>query len=301
MPVAPRLTIIAAAITALALPTGASAKKAKDPSKLPAQWQHRFGVSSAKTDPDGDGLTNLTEFRAKTNPKRLDTDRDGIDDDAEDRDRDGLDNASEQRAGTDVAKRDSDRDGRPDAREDADRDGLPNGAEQATANDPADRDSDDDGIKDGKENAGQVVALTDGVLTLRLAATGKLVTAPVADDADVACDATDDYEADFEDDVSEDAGDDHSDGDGVEDEDADAADDEDEVVAAAAVIRGEDDGYSADEDEGELEDDLGEDELEFDDACADTVLAAGAWVHEAELDHRDAGLKFTTVELVEGA
>lgn len=306
MPVAPRLTLIAAAVTALALPAGASAKKVKDPHKLPAQWQHKFGVSSAKTDPDGDGLTNWTEFRAKTNPKRLDTDRDGLDDDAEDRDRDGLDNATEQRIESDPAKRDSNRDGRADPREDFDRDGLPNAAEQATANDPADRDTDGDGVKDGKENAGQVVAFADGILTLRLAATGKVVTAPLAEDASVDCGAVEDYEGDFEDDVADDASassndddeDAFEDEDGVDgDDDAEGSeDDEDTVVAAAAVIRGEDDGYTADLD-GEL-DDLGEDEADESD-CAVETLDAGTWVHEADLDRGDAGVEFLSVELVE--
>jgi hypothetical protein len=305
MPVASRLTIIAGAACALALPAAASAKKVHDPHRLPAHWQHRFHVSSATADHDGDGLSNWTEFRAHTSPKKLDTDHDGVDDDAEDRDRDGLDNASEQRAGTDPAKRDSDRDGLPDAREDADRDGLPNGAEEATANDPSDPDSDDDGIKDGQENAGQVVAFADGVLRLRLAATGKVLTAPVAGDASVECGATDDYEADFADGTSDDPADGTSDAedgaasdDSGDDQGQDGSDDEDEVVAMAAVIRSEDDGYAT-EDYGADVPDLEDSGDAEDDSCIAETLDKGAWVHEAELSSGDAGLQFDTVLLVE--
>ncbi|HEU4973811.1 MAG TPA: hypothetical protein VFT50_01880 [Baekduia sp.] len=262
-------------------------------------------MASAMADPDGDGLTNWTEYRAHTSPKQLDSDRDGIDDDAEDRDRDGLDNASEQRSGSDPARRDSDRDGRADAREDADGDGLPNGAEQATANDPADADSDDDGVADGAEGAGQVVSFAGGVLTLRLAATGELVTAPLADDAWIGCDGVADYEADFADGTSDDPADDE---DSDEEEDGVAGGSAapraahghgHRVVAMAAVIRGGDDGYSDDGEDLDLpyvDDDAGEPD---DGACGTDALVSGMWVHEAELGDAGAGRRFETVLLVD--
>ena len=43
------------------------------------RWTHTSGMSS-DADPDGDGLTNLAEFEAQTDPIRADTDGDGIDD-----------------------------------------------------------------------------------------------------------------------------------------------------------------------------------------------------------------------------
>src|ERR1044071_2037708 len=179
--------LCAIAVTALALPAAtASAKQSSSP-KLPAKFAKRYHVKSVVADPDRDGLTNLSESRAHTNPKKADSDRDGRKDGSEDRDGDKLDNATEQRAGPDPGKRDSNANGKPDGREDADRDGLRNLAEQRTGNDPRSADSDGDGIRDGRENAGQVVSFADGVLGLRLASTGKVVPAKLGDATNVAC------------------------------------------------------------------------------------------------------------------
>ena len=286
--------LCAIAVAAFALPATASAKKSSSP-KLPAKFQKRYHVKSAVADPDRDGLTNLTEYRAHTSPKKPDSDRDGTKDGSEDRDGDKLDNATEQRAGTNPNKRDSNHNGRPDGREDSDRDGLRNLAEQRTANDPGNADSDDDGIKDGRENAGQVVSFAGGVLGLRLAATGKVVTGNVGDATNVACNGTAGYKAAYGTGTPEDLADDQS----FDDEDEDTFDDED---------------FDASDDASASSDDSGDDEATASAAatlraagdegtgnpCIDEVMAPGAWVHEAELTTDDAGASvFDAVALVD--
>jgi hypothetical protein len=285
--------LCAIAVAALALPATASAKKSSA-SKLPAKFQKRYHVKSAVADPDRDGLTNFTEYRAHTSPKKADSDRDGRQDGAEDRDGDKLDNATEQRAGTNPSKRDSNHNGRPDAREDADHDGLRNLAEQRTANDPRNADTDDDGIRDGRENAGQVVSFASGVLALRLASTGKVVSGTIADASSVACDGTAGYKAAYgagstqdlaDDDAFADDDEDFGDDEDLDDEDGASASsddsDEDDAEASTASLRA-----AGDESTG--------------DPCFDEVLAPGAWVHEAELAAGDDGASvFDTVALVD--
>ncbi|HET6506742.1 MAG TPA: hypothetical protein VFG42_08125 [Baekduia sp.] len=283
MPLAPAPArvgaLCAVALCSLALPTGAFAKKSATP-KLPAKFQKRYHVKSALADPDHDGLTNYTEYRAHTNPKKADTDRDGIPDGSEDFDKDKLDNLTEQRAGTDPGKKDTNHNGRSDALEDADHDGLNNLAEQNTANDPGDPDSDDDGIKDGNENAGQIVSFSGaGVLRLRLASTGKVISAPVDESTSVDCATTDGYDGGADDDAADDVSDDSGDDD----------------ASAARVQRaddGDDDFVPADDS------DLTDDDASDDDGCADQ-LAAGAWVHESSLGKDDTGATvFDAVALV---
>jgi hypothetical protein len=288
--------LCAIAVAALAFPATASAAKASS-AKLPAKFQKRYQVKSAVADPDRDGLTNLTEYRAHTSPKKADSDRDGTKDGSEDRDRDKLDNATEQRAGTDPDKRDSNRNGRPDAREDADRDGLRNLAEQRTANDPRNADSDGDGVRDGRENAGQIVSLTGGALALRLASTGKVVTGAVGSATNVACNPTADYKAAY--------------GGGPAAQDP-AGDDEDEFDDEEDF--GDDEGFGDEDDASTSSDDSGDEEAAAStaslraaagdeatgDPCFDEVLAPGAWVHEAELSADEAGASvFDAVALVD--
>jgi hypothetical protein len=305
----------AVTLVALAIPASASAKKSASP-KLPAKFQQRYHVKSAVADPDHDGLTNLSEYRASTSPNRADTNHNGVTDGSEDRDGDKLDNATEQRAGTDPGKRDGDHDGRSDAREDADHDGLDNLAEQRTANDPGDPDSDDDGVKDGDEHAGQVVSFQDGTLALRLASTGKVVTADVDSDTSVECNATGDYEAGYDDtssggDTSSDDGtssddtspDDSGDDAGGDDTSAStssAGDGSDDPDATTASVRVADDSSDATSPDDATTSDDGTSDGGTGDPCFDEVLAAGAWVHEAELSTDDGGLAvFDAVALVD--
>jgi beta-glucanase (GH16 family) len=87
----------------------------RDHDRLPDRWEraHHLSISrpSAKGDPDRDHLRNLRELRLRTNPRRADTDRDGLRDGVEvhrfhtnprrpDSDRDGFTDRCEIRRGT---------------------------------------------------------------------------------------------------------------------------------------------------------------------------------------------------------
>jgi hypothetical protein len=108
------------------LPSSTAKSEAKfadrDHDRLPDRWEKRYHLSthspSAKGDPDRDRLSNLKEYRGRTNPRRKDTDRDGLTDRQElhrfhtnprraDTDGDGVHDGAEVRAGTNPHKRDT--------------------------------------------------------------------------------------------------------------------------------------------------------------------------------------------------
>jgi hypothetical protein len=146
-----RLALALALAAMLVLATSAAAK----PQKLPKGWAKKNHVSQAAQDTDGDGLSNWGEWRSGTDPRKRDTDRDGVRDGAEDRDRDALRNADELALGTDPRKKDSDH----------------------------------DGVRDGREEfqvAGRLAAVSTSALTLRLDS-GASVTAELTGDSVVGC------------------------------------------------------------------------------------------------------------------
>jgi hypothetical protein len=127
------------------------------------------GVRDGNEDSDRDGLPNLAEVRAHTSLRSADTDHDGVRDRDEDPDRDGLDNEDEWVSGTNPRVADTDHDGVGDADEDEDHDGLDNESETARGTDPRDSDSDHDGVDDDEEVGGIVASFdaASGLLTLR--------------------------------------------------------------------------------------------------------------------------------------
>ena len=266
-----------AALLSLAFPAASAAKGAdRDHDRMPDRWERKHkldaGANDAARDRDRDGLRNLAEYRAKTNPAKADSDRDGVLDSDEDRDRDRVDNANEDRERTSPAKRDTDRDGVRDGAEDADSDGLDNRGEDETGNDPIDSDSDDDGVRDGDEDAGRVESFVGGVLVVRLAG-GGTVSGRVDEDTEIECKTEADHES-------------------WDDEDAD-----DSRKSRALDVRGRA-RRDFDEDDEDWGDDLLED-YDDDESCGPEALVAGAIVHEAELELVDGGAVFSTIELVE--
>lgn len=106
-------------------------------------------------DPDQDGLTNLEEFNANSNPNQSDTDLDGLSDGEEvnlygsdptniDTDGDGMQDKWEVDNGLDLLDP-------GDALSDSDNDGLDNLTEFQLGADPNNVDSDSDGLTDGDE------------------------------------------------------------------------------------------------------------------------------------------------------
>ena len=102
-------------------------------------------------DRDGDGLTNEQEVALGTNPKRADSDRDGLSDGMEvhetgtnprdiDSDDDGLSDRQEASLGTEGVDADSDDDG------------VDDGEEIEDGTDPTDPDTDEDGVPDGEDD-----------------------------------------------------------------------------------------------------------------------------------------------------
>lgn len=130
---------------------------------------------------DSDGLTNVQEYKLRTNPTSSDTDSDTMPDNWEvqygldpnnpadailDKDKDGLSNAHEKTLGCDPTDIDCDNDGRWDGYYDANGDGNwdsnevgedtnDDGAVGSDETSPTDPDSDDDLIIDGKERNGE--------------------------------------------------------------------------------------------------------------------------------------------------
>ena len=166
--------MLVGACTALlicAAPIVASAKDANH-DKIPDKWEAKYHLSTKKNvahkNPDKDGLTNIQEYLARTNPLKKDSDSDGVSDANEDPDGDRLTNAAEFLCGTNPLVADSDGDGSSDFNEDADQDGLENGAEIAVGYNPQNEDSDGDGTIDSQEVMGYVTSFDSdtGAVTL---------------------------------------------------------------------------------------------------------------------------------------
>ncbi|MEA2472509.1 MAG: hypothetical protein QOE06_424, partial [Thermoleophilaceae bacterium] len=188
----------AAALLTLAFPAAAAAKGGdRDHDKMPDRWERAHKLNPKKNDAakdlDRDGLRNLAEYRAKTDPSKADTNANGVSDPNEDPDRDHVDNGNEDREHTNPVKKDSNRDGVPDGSEDPDTDGLNNQGEDTTGNDPIVADTDGDGVPDGSEDAGRIESFTGGVLTVRVAG-GTTVTGRVDDTTEIDCSSKADLE-----------------------------------------------------------------------------------------------------------
>ena len=152
-------------------------------------------------------------------------------------------------------------------RRDQDRDGLNNLREWRNHSDPRDRDSDDDGLKDSDDVGAGTIDSFDaaaGVLVIKLARDGTLISGTVTSNTEVEClsppmaTASHDSDGDNSGPGSENSG---------HDDDGD-----------------DDHGDDDDEDENEVD-------------CGIAALVAGAVVHEADLRLEDGTATWREVEL----
>ncbi|MDR1187447.1 MAG: VWA domain-containing protein [Bifidobacteriaceae bacterium] len=150
---------------------------------MPDLAEIRAGSDPLRRDTDGDGIDDAAEFDMGTWPTEADSDGDGVGDLDEDVDGDGLTSREELAAGTSGIKADTDGDGVGDGDElaagldplnpDSDGDGLSDGVEPRVGADPARFDTDGDGIGDGEDTFTVTLELAEP--TARLVATGLAV------------------------------------------------------------------------------------------------------------------------------
>ena len=158
----------------------------RDGDGVPDVLELRAGSDPRIRDTDGDGLTDRFEILVAGlahHPAKADTDGDGVGDAAEDLDLDGLSAAGEQLAASKPLEPDTDGDDLRDGAEvtthgtsptkaDTDGDGLDDGAELRAGTDPLDPDSDNDGILDGADTTTQT--LSEGDVSVDVTGVGDL-------------------------------------------------------------------------------------------------------------------------------
>ena len=134
--------------------------------------ENAFGTDVNKADTDADGLTDYQEILfLNTDPRKEDTDGNGVSDKDEDTDNDGISNLNEFKIGTNPLKFDTDEDD------------ITDDEERVIGTDPLNEDTDGDGASDGWEkkngfdplNADQsfVIKKTDGAMSIVLECDGK--------------------------------------------------------------------------------------------------------------------------------
>jgi hypothetical protein len=153
-----KLLLFGVVLTALLAVPGAAMAKShdRDHDKLPDKWEHKFHLSthhnSAAGDPDKDGLDNRGEFKSRTDPRKADSDRDGVNDANDDQDDDGVDNRDEMGEHTN----------------------------------PCNPDSNHNGVRDGDEVGGTIVSFENSVLTIKLA-DDSTISGKVDDSTEIEC------------------------------------------------------------------------------------------------------------------
>jgi hypothetical protein len=84
-----QLTVVAAtgALALTAVPMAQASPGDRDGDRMPDRWERTHGLSprvnDAARDRDRDGLTNLAEYRSGTDPRKADSDHDGVSDSRE--------------------------------------------------------------------------------------------------------------------------------------------------------------------------------------------------------------------------
>lgn len=132
--------VLAVAATTLVPAAGAAPLPDRNGDAIPDRWEimHRLPLSVKQTflNQDGDELFNKVEHLAGTNPRKADTDGDGVRDGLENPDGDSVANGEEQYLKTNPRKADTDGDGVADGDEDFDNDGVTNHDEFVAGTDP---------------------------------------------------------------------------------------------------------------------------------------------------------------------